>query len=393
MRGQYRWLPIGLKKWTLFGLLLACHTGQAQNTPWATRYFRNQTVSFKTHEVKPFVVEVNNTGYRDTLYQALSENGEPVYYYRKILQEVCFEGECRLLNAYLYWNITGSYLGLELPPEEFLSKSEHTPFVPSEYAELNKILADSLSPLANFAYEDLIVKDRKPPSGLDAVTGATTTNIAGYVVDGAVYTTHTLWHLVYGPTRQEVMRLTAEVLTPELLGEILQSADMGDRYWALNHISHLQRLPRQLAKQVLALMDDKQYNLSERAISSLQPQQLGDGFLQGEIVKKIDQVGYSLKPQLIVKLGEAPFLTEGVAQQLATYLKQSNGKPLITIFDVLQKQQVSEPKVLSIVSDLLANENRFIANNAYKFLSGIAIKDRVILGKMEAYEARLADGY
>src|SRR5690606_20261779 len=83
--------------------------------------------------VKKFLID---TGTRhigqDTLFQAVTATGEPLVYYRHLIREVCFDGQCRLLNVLLYWDITGRYLGFELPAGEFLSKTEHEPFTTRE---------------------------------------------------------------------------------------------------------------------------------------------------------------------------------------------------------------------------------------------------------------------
>src|SRR3546814_5039171 len=71
-----------------------------------------------------------------------SDLGFPVAYYRKINTDVCFDGKCRMLKVSLYWNVTGRFLGIELPPGEFLSKSDHEPFTLSEYYRMNRRSAE-----------------------------------------------------------------------------------------------------------------------------------------------------------------------------------------------------------------------------------------------------------
>src|SRR3546814_1862388 len=57
------------------------------------------------------------------------------------------------------------------------------------------------------------------------------------VGQGAGYATYRLWHFVYGPTQDMIIRLTLESLTPVLLKKILESPDGGDIAWALQHRS------------------------------------------------------------------------------------------------------------------------------------------------------------
>src|SRR3546814_854972 len=111
---------------------------------------------------------------------------------------------------------------------------------------MNRLLDDPMSPLADYSFKKLV-----PSSGglfpgseindgisleVDAVTAATSPAMADYVVQGAAYTTYRLWHFVYGPTQDMIIRLTLESLTPVLLKKILESPDGGDIAWALQHL-------------------------------------------------------------------------------------------------------------------------------------------------------------
>jgi len=89
-------------------------------------YFQPQTLMDQADTVVGFPSMTD--GIPDTLFQIRSANGYPIAYYKKIFTGVCFDSECRMLDIVLYWNITGRYLGFELPEGEFLSKSDHQAF-------------------------------------------------------------------------------------------------------------------------------------------------------------------------------------------------------------------------------------------------------------------------
>ncbi|HYH56983.1 MAG TPA: hypothetical protein VD772_10250, partial [Anseongella sp.] len=208
----------------------------AAGDPGKRRFFLEPTLELPVDTVYRYLMPEEDSIPNDTLFQLRSAEGFPLAYYRKINTDVCFDGKCRMLKVQLYWNITGRYLGIELPPGEFLSKSDHERFNLSEYARMNRLLADSLSPLADYTFEELV-----PPAdelgtapantgvggfAVDAVTSPTSPAMADHVVAGAAYTTYRLWHFVYGPTQDEVERLTEEALSQELLQKILESPDM-----------------------------------------------------------------------------------------------------------------------------------------------------------------------
>lgn len=365
-------------------LLLVCPEGKGQSGQVEGRYFLVPTVSQEPQAVISFPVKQDEGFYPDTLYQVISEEGYPISYYRKIMQEVCFDEKCRLLRVNLYWNLTGRYLGIELPRGEFLSKAEHEPFNQHEYHQLNALLADSLSPLAHYTYSDLVPQDKAAGLGVDAITSATSKSILGYVVPGAVYTTYTLWHLIYGETRNEIMRLTDKVLSPELMLKILTSPDRGDIYWVLERVKERPLSPP-LRNKLLSLIQEADYSLALRTLAAIQPEHLLEDSLQLGLVNKFDSTGYSLKNLLIAKLGEAPRLNGSVALHLAGKLESLNGEPLIGIFNLFRKHRVADPEILLHVTGLLEKENAFIAKRAYEYLQYIDPDDPVIRQKMKRY--------
>src|SRR3546814_14154735 len=100
-----------------------------------------------------------------------------------------------MLKVSLYWNVTGRFLGIELPPGEFLSKSDHEPFTLSEYYRMHRLLDDPMSPLAAYSFKKLV-----PSSGglfqgselndglsleVDAVTAAPSPSLEAYVFQAA----------------------------------------------------------------------------------------------------------------------------------------------------------------------------------------------------------------
>src|SRR3546814_13230678 len=100
--------------------------------PEKKRFFLRPTLDLPVSEVRTSLVTVEDSIPNDTLFQLLSSEGFPVAYYRKINTDVCFDGKCRMLKVSLYWKITGRYLGLELPPGEFLRDRKRTRLTSSQ---------------------------------------------------------------------------------------------------------------------------------------------------------------------------------------------------------------------------------------------------------------------
>ncbi|RRA99116.1 hypothetical protein [Larkinella rosea] len=359
---------------------------------WVTqepiRYFQAPALSLKPDTVLAYTVDFKDDVDNDTLFQNRSKEGYPVSYFRRIKTSVCFDNKCRLVDITLYWNVTGRYLGFELPKGEFLSKTEHEPFTPVEYARLNELLADPFSPLANFSYEELVPKSASAGAGVDAVSSATAKNVLEYVVEGAVYTTYKLWHLIYGPARQEVVSLTEQRLSPGFLLKILESPDASDKIWALNHIRGYVDLTPELRKTVLSFIDNNQFNRAERAINALEPKALRSDTLQLALLEKYVRVNYALKNQLILKLKEAPRLNDQLKTALARSLASANGELLSNTLDLFQHHRVADPETGRIIAGLLQNDNNFLARKAFTYLKNVKIEDRIVEKQLNAYRLK-----
>src|SRR5690625_603252 len=123
------------------------------------RYFLEPAVSLKPDHIVAHYIPLSDTLASDTLYEVRSSSEIPIYYFRKISTNVCFDNKCRFLRTNVYWNITGRYLGLEFTEDEYLSKTDHVPFTEAEYQEMNQKLADSFSILADYEFENVVVID------------------------------------------------------------------------------------------------------------------------------------------------------------------------------------------------------------------------------------------
>jgi len=351
------------------------------------RYFQTQTVSFKPHKIVPLIVDFQDSTFNDTLFQIKSKENYPVSYFRKIQASVCFDDKCRLLDIVLYWNITGRYLGFEMPEGEYLSKTDHDPFQPGEYKKLNQILADPNSPMGTFTYEQLTLQPPKNSPGVDATTSPTPPLVAEHIVPGAAYTTYKLWHFIYGRTQTEVQQATIKALTPTLMKEILASPDEKDKMWALNNINGHVELTPELQNQVVALMDDKNFSLAERAVNAINKKDLSSKTLQLLLLDKFNATDYSLKKLIIDKLKQAPELDNQVKTKLAKNLNKLNGEIVSRVLDVFKQHKTLDKETLLNISELLQNENAFISRKAFDFFQNIEVKDQEVNNRISKYKA------
>jgi hypothetical protein len=144
------------------------------------------------------------------LFELQNENGLPIWFGRHIFKDVCISGECKMIRLWLFWDGAGNYLGLQIPEQEPLTKSDHTPFEPEDYDKLEDILRDTASILKDLKPEDLIIVpdtiDAYKAYEVDGYTAATQPALAEVMVKDAVYTCHTCGTLFTARFKQKYLK-------------------------------------------------------------------------------------------------------------------------------------------------------------------------------------------
>lgn len=352
------------------------------------RYSKAPTIPFDWDNLQTDTISFQDSLSDNVLYQLNIPESIPLFYAQNVRTEVCFDRECRLLNITVYWNITGRYLGFELPIGEFLSKHDHEPFSNDEYARLNDLLADPNLPLGGISFEKLIEIPETVADSIDGISGATTEDVSKMVVKGAAYTTYTLWNVVHGPTQEYVAHLTEKQLSPDLMDLILKSPDINDRVWALNRLSQNTILNPKLTVALLGIISGDDFYLAYSAINAIKAPHLHADTLQIALFSIYKEADHSIKSMIVDKLTEAPYLSPELITASRKLLNKLNGKQLGDLLKLYTKHSINDLKTCKAVAEILKNENRFISRQAYNFLKKSNISDRKISALLYNYEQR-----
>lgn len=174
---------------------------------------------------------------KDTLKLALDNNGRPLYYFRNIYTPVCNTGECKPVYINFYWDLLGNYTRFTMPANEVLTKTDHREFQEKDYTKLQEIIAKETSIFSELKMEDLVVKGtEKISDSVDVKTGATLKTIKNEVIEGAVFTCYTLWHLAHGKITTAISGITETLKDSTLLHNFLQSNNHHYQYWAMDKV-------------------------------------------------------------------------------------------------------------------------------------------------------------
>lgn len=364
-------IAIGFFLWSILGFSLSGHDKLS--------YSKKATIVGDYDQEQTIVIAYKDSLSGDSIFLVQrKESNIPLHFFKNIVTDVCFDNECRLLQVSVYWNITGRYLGFDLPPGEFLSKHDHKPFSQDEYERLNDLLADPNLPLNAVSFEELIEIPDLTSDSIDGISGATTKTISEMVVKGAAYTTYTLWNIVHGPTQDLVVQKTEKQLSPDLIDLILKSPDQSDKVWVLGRITSRTILTKKLTTSLLEIIAGDDFFLAYSALNALKSSHLASTSLQSNLFSIYEHADHSIQRMIIEKLMKTSSLSSTFVVRSRAILGTLNGKQLGDMLKLYANHDINDMETLNVVAKILKNENRFVSRQAYNFLKSSHLSDQEI---------------
>lgn len=187
---------------------------------------------------KAFIFESEEYAVADTILICRNADGTPSGYTTNLNVAVCNDGLCARLILKVNWDLAGSFVGYDTIKGHPLTKFDHKRFAGPDYTKLTGILKDKNSILGTFEKEDLIDKRIKiKATTVDAVTGATSKAIKNSVVEGAVYSTYALWHLINSSLIDSMRSHTLKIHSMQVANLLLNSDNYDSQLFALKQMS------------------------------------------------------------------------------------------------------------------------------------------------------------
>src|SRR5690606_23353904 len=207
----------------------------------------------------------------------------------------------------------------------------------------------------------LIDKEKVSASDVvDGTTGATALEIREEVVEGALYTSYTLWHLAYsGAIKNKLNQHTEEVYDDELKSHFLQSSRSSYQLFAVE---------RFLKEDFIEYQPDLLEAIKE-----------GIPLLRKQILNKLpaslwEHEGMQTELLLLSGLNKSTIIHSKSLQLLSQHIYMMNKNQLAVFLTILAKQEQLAPIVL-------ANLKKAVEDQHFEF--GYLIEDR--LGKLPEY--------
>lgn len=307
------------------------------------------TIDNVTYSVRHvFDFQMKDTAFFSSVKLEYEIDGLPQKYTTIISIPVCDDGLCQTLELKVYWNLIGNYVNYDTVTGSPLTKHDHLPFSVADYEKLHQILADQNSVLERKTLDELFDRDSVRPSNtVDATTGATAQAIKHAIVEGALYSSYTLWHLVNGSIKTKIQEHTKAIYSPELAERLLKSNDYQENLFAL----------KQFEDEDFEIYFDQALNL----IVTSNP------LLEMYILKKIPDAMWS-KPtfqnQLISAFPEMTPNGSGILFSNLYALNAIETSSLIFLSDHIHDMSINQLKVfLKMIVKFQTEENVVIQEN------------------------------
>jgi hypothetical protein len=217
---------------------------------------------------------------------------------------------------------------------------DHDEFKQADYEKLQDILAEPNSLFAELEMEDLITKGTdKLTDSVDVKAGATLKTIKNQVIDGAVYTCYTLWHIAYGKAVPEMKKIITQYQNDQLLHRFLQSDNYHYQYWAMEKvISGKGQVKKPFETDIQQIIAGKNIFIARNALQSVENEFLTGKHRQNWLWDIYKNSPYALQIAILKRLNHIP-LTETFTQNLSAALDKSNPEQTRLIQSLLTKNQ------------------------------------------------------
>lgn len=300
--------------------------------------------------------------------QLRDREGFPTGYALPVIAEVCTDKKCHLVEVTLHWNVAGGFARLEFPPDKPLTKKEHEPFAPADYAKLDAILKDRESILARHSLAYMANPDAAKPA-VDALAGATPATVREAVVADAAYTSWVLWRYANGEVVPQLVRQTERSCTPEYLRRLLQAPDLQVARFGLQYVLKAHPGDGQYVEPVLRAIeqgDPKTIALGLRFLGTAEPDRERR---HAGLVATFARTPGRHRPLVLEHLAGERELSAATLEGLAAGLGALEYYHAHLVLSLLEQRGFCSPPTEAAVAQLLEGKDFFVARRAYEHLA------------------------
>jgi hypothetical protein len=190
-------------------------------------------------------------------------------------------------------------------------------------------------------------------------------------VKDAVYTCHTLWHTVYGPTQKEIHKILESRLNEEYLSFMLNSQNPAYRSWAIRGIEKHREYHETFYQQIINCIKSENTELANKALGYFQPELLKDTTIQNKLVDTMPAVDMNFRYEILWKLIGLEKVDEKAVLKLLHLFEEKTlgiGAYNLVLRLVSPDHLKNNNEISQLVNNFSEHENGYIRNLTQRLL-------------------------
>ncbi|MCK9412929.1 MAG: hypothetical protein M0Q53_11555 [Prolixibacteraceae bacterium] len=300
------------------------------------------------------------------------DKGLPLWFSCDIYKTVCLNTQCRKVHLLIYWDGAANYLGMQLHKNEPLTKTDHKNFTQDDYEKLDRILSNPLSVLKVLKIEELTINSEdKKKNKVDAFSGATMPALSEFVVKDAVYSCYTLWHTVYGTTRDQINSILEQRTDDRYIRLLFEQKDPQYSIWAIDYIEKHPKYQQVFYHHIMNLIQSEDNNVSRKSLHFFIPDRLSDAAIQKEMAFQMEKASATHKFEIIMLFKALPKVTnDAILIMLVQFKNRKIGTGLLEyLCNLIQPENLKDSRIVEELKSISKDKNQYVKNIAQKSLA------------------------
>ncbi|WDE97288.1 hypothetical protein PQO03_04895 [Lentisphaera profundi] len=312
------------------------------------------------------------------------DHGHPTGYSMDLINSVCLDNKCKLVEVTMYWDDAGNYSHLTYPEKKPLTKVEHEPFTEEDYLRLDTILKDKASILQKHSLAYLAKEPDKPkgkkgtkkPSSaqdssdddVDGESIATPASVKDAVVKDAAWTTWVLW--TYANT-EIVPILQAETelhCTPAYIQKTLDSGDWQKVEFILNYLLRKKIYTQAYVDATANALAGAGIDQIDLGLTYLKTATQNKNDYYQKTIQTLPEMGNYNAAIIIDEISNEDDLDDEILLLLSKKLSKCSYYTVHLTLQFIENKNLFSDKHELNLSALLDVKDFFIARRAYRFL-------------------------
>lgn len=236
--------------------------------------------------------------------------------------------------------------------------------------------------------EDLVGKGTENlADSVDAKAGATLKTVKNEVIDGAVYTCYTLWHIAHGKMVTEMQRITETFKSEELLHRFLTDHNHHYQYWAMERVMTDEgKVTTGFEADMQQVIRGKNIFTARYALQKVDNQFFADKARQLWLWETYQSASYALQIAILKKMINLS-LMDKIQEAVAQQLSNTNYEQATLLLKTLSTQPTLSEKTQLILAGQLPTSTT--ASHIYDLLLKQAPKNKEVRQRMTEFNKAL----